>query len=83
MNSNSFYNVKLTDKDVYHILYLNKVKGLQPYEIEKQFPVSRATIRQIVNGKSRKDCYFAFIDYMEKHPKEEVITLFENNFAER
>lgn len=30
-----FNNVKLTDKDVYEILFLNKVKGLQPYEIEK------------------------------------------------
>ncbi|HFK1661932.1 hypothetical protein [Bacillus cereus] len=71
-----FNNVKLADKDVYHILFLNKVKGLQPYEIEKMYPVSRATIRQIVNGKSRKDCYYSFIDYIEKHTKEEIITLF-------
>ena len=65
----SFNNVKLTDKDIYYILYLNKVKGLQPYQIEKMFPVSKATIKNIVNGKSRKDCYYAFIDYMEKHPR--------------
>ena len=76
MNSIGFNNVKLTDRDVYHILFLSKVKGLQPYEIEKQFPVSRATIRQIVNGKSRKDCYFDFMEFMEKRPKE-VMTLFD------
>lgn len=71
----SFNNVKLTDKDVYNILYLNKVKGLQPYQLETMFPVNRATIRNIVNGRSRKDCYYAFIEYMENHPKE-VMTLF-------
>ncbi|UTV31695.1 hypothetical protein [Bacillus altitudinis] len=69
MNNGGFNNVILTDRQVYHILFLSKVKGLQPYQIEEQFPVSRATIRQIVNGKSRKDCYFAFIDYMEQHPR--------------
>lgn len=76
MISNGFNNVKLTDRQVYHILFLSKVKGLQPYQIEKMFPVSMATIRQIVNGKSRKDCYFAFTEYMEKHPKE-VMTIFD------
>ncbi|MDO6658676.1 hypothetical protein [Anaerobacillus sp. 1_MG-2023] len=66
MNGLGFNNVKLTDKDVYEILFLNKVKGLQPYEIERRFPVSRTTIKNIVNGKSRKDCYFAFKEYKEK-----------------
>ncbi|WP_369355384.1 hypothetical protein [Lysinibacillus capsici] len=73
--SNSMYNVKLTDKDVYKILYLNKVKKLLPYQIEKQFPVSKATIKNIVNGKSRRDCYYAFMDYMEREPKK-VLALF-------
>lgn len=67
--SNNMYNVKLTDKDVYKILYLNKVKKLLPYQIEKQFPVSKATIQNIVNGKSRKDCYYSFMDFMERHPR--------------
>jgi len=49
MNGIGFNNVKLTDRDVYEILFLNKVKGLQPHEIEKKFPVSRATIKNIVN----------------------------------
>lgn len=71
-----FNNVKLTDKDVYHILFLNKVKGLQPYQIEKMFPVTRPTIKSIVKGKSRKDCYYAFVEYSEKNPKK-VMTLFE------
>ncbi|BCC10844.1 hypothetical protein F3I01_24645 [Bacillus sp. SRB1LM] len=76
MNDIGFNNVKLTDKDVYEILFLNKVKGLQPYQLETMFPVTRSTIRNIVNGKSRKDCYYIFIDYMEKHPKK-VVGFFE------
>lgn len=66
----SIYNVKLTDKQVYHILFLNRVRGIQPYQIEGMYPVSRATIKNIVNGRSRKDCYYTFIDYQEKHPSE-------------
>lgn len=73
----SFNNVKLTDKDVYRILFLSMVKGFQPSEIEPQFSVSKGTIRNIVNGKSRKDCYFSFIDYLENNPKEKVVELFE------
>lgn len=69
------YNIKLTDKDVYEILYINKVKKLLPYQIVAAFPVSKTTIKNIINGKSRKDCYFAFADYMEKHPKK-VVKLF-------
>jgi transposase len=67
--NNAIYNVKLTDKEVYRILFLNKVKGMQPHQLEEMFPVSKGTIRNIVNGKSRKDCYHAFMYYMEKHPK--------------
>lgn len=71
-----FNNVKLTDKDVYKILYLNKVKGLLPYQIEEHFSVTRATIKGIVNGKSRRDCYEAFMEYKTKHPRK-VKLLFE------
>ncbi|OIU71201.1 hypothetical protein [Rossellomorea aquimaris] len=63
-----FNNVKLSDKEVYKILYLSKVKGLLPHQIEKHCTVSRATIKNIVNGRSRKDCYEAFMDYKAKHP---------------
>ncbi|MGG4549387.1 hypothetical protein ABER02_16620 [Rossellomorea marisflavi] len=66
----------MTDKEVYKILYLNKVKGYQPHQLETTFSVARSTIKNIVNGKSRKDCYFAFIEYMENHPKE-VMSLFD------
>lgn len=66
MLTNAF-NIKLTDKDVYKILYLNKIEGLLPYEIEPQFSVSRATIKNIVNGKSRKDCYALFMKYKDSH----------------
>lgn len=75
----SFNNVKLTDKDIYNILYLNKVKGYQPHQLETTFPVSRTTIKSIVNGKSRKDCYYAFVEYAEKHSIEEIMTLFETS----
>lgn len=71
-----FNNVLLTDKEVYKILYLSKIKGLLPYQIEKQFSVSRATIKNIVNGKSRRDCYDAFMEYKAKHPKK-IKMLFE------
>ena len=66
--NNNIYNVKLTDKQVYEILYMNKVKGMLPYQIQPMFPVSKGTIKQIVNGKSRKDCYAAFLEYQRKHP---------------
>ena len=72
---NNFYNVKLTDKEVYHILWLNKVHGLKPFEIVKQYNVSKLTISKIVNGKSRKDCYAAFMYYKQKHPRK-IKTLF-------
>jgi hypothetical protein len=75
MNCNGFNNVKLTDRQVYHILFLSKVKGLQPYQIKELFPVSKVTIKNIVNGKSRKDCYLAFLDYKNREP-EKVATLF-------
>ncbi|TKC18172.1 hypothetical protein FA727_01040 [Robertmurraya kyonggiensis] len=69
LNSSAF-NVKLTDRDVYKILYLNKVEGLQPNQIEKLFPVSKVTIRNIVQGKSRKDCYSLFMQYKDSHLNE-------------
>lgn len=50
----SFNNVKLTDKEVYQILFLNKVEGLLPYEIEEKFPVSRETIRKSLMVKVAK-----------------------------
>ncbi|MBD7962526.1 hypothetical protein [Fictibacillus norfolkensis] len=71
-----FNNVKLTDRDVYKILYYSKVKGLLPFQIEEHFTVSRATIKNIVNGKSRRDCYEAFMEYKAKHPRK-VKLLFE------
>ncbi len=66
----SYNNVKLTDRDVYKILYLNKVEGLQPFQLETKFPVTRTTIKNIVNGKSRKDCYIVFMEYKDSHRNE-------------
>lgn len=65
---NNIYNTKLTDKDVYYMLYLNKVEGKLPYQLEELFPVSRATIKNIVNGKSRKDCYYTFMTLKTRQP---------------
>lgn len=76
MSEIGFNNVRLTDRDVYKILYLSIIKGLLPSEIEPQFPVSKGTIRNIVKGKSRKECYFAFTEYIENNPREKVMTLF-------
>jgi transposase len=75
--NNNIYNVKLTDKEVYRILYLSKVKGLLPYQLEERFPVSKATIKSIINGKSRKDCYEDFMEYRENHPRK-ITELFED-----
>ena len=76
MTNLGFNNVKLTDKEVYHILFLNRVKGMKPSQIEKMFSVSKATIKNILTGKSRKDCYFAYLEYEKKHPKK-IKTLFD------
>lgn len=63
---NNIYNVKLTDNDVYKILYLNKVKGVLPYQLEAMYPVTKRTIKNIVNGKSRRDCYEIFMKQYNK-----------------
>jgi hypothetical protein len=46
-----------------------------PHQLEELFPVSKATIKSIVNGKSRIDCFEAFMNYKEKYPKK-VVNLF-------
>ncbi|MEA1853032.1 hypothetical protein U9M49_08010 [Cytobacillus sp. OWB-43] len=56
---------------------MNKVQGMLPYQLQEIFPVSKATIKKIINGKSRKDCFAAFVDFMEKHPRK-VRTLFDD-----
>lgn len=63
MTNLGFNNVKLTDKEVYHILFLYREKGMKPSQLEKMFSVSKATIKNIVTGKSRKDCYFSYLYY--------------------
>lgn len=66
----SYNNVKLSDQDVYKILYLSTVEGLQPHQLEKLFPVSKITIRNIVNGKARKECFLLFHEYKDSHLNE-------------
>lgn len=68
MITNAF-NVKLTDRDVYKILYLNHVKEV-PSSARNNVSCHEKTISKIVNGKSRKDCYAVFIKYKDTHKNE-------------
>ncbi|XIH46530.1 hypothetical protein C1N65_25995 (plasmid) [Priestia aryabhattai] len=74
----SYNNVKLSDREVYKILYLNKVEGLHPHQLETIFPVTKASIKSIVNGRSRRECHTLFMKYKDSHRKE-FIRLFEAN----
>lgn len=59
---------KLTDEDIYFLLYLNKIKGLPLHQLEEQFSLSRNSVERIVEGKSRKKCYQGYMA-IEKHLK--------------
>lgn len=66
----SAFNVKLTDQEVYVILYLNRIRGLPTYQLATMFPVTENTIKKIVKGKTRKDCYAMFMKYKDSYPEE-------------
>ena len=59
---------KLTDEDIYFILYLKKIKGLSLQQLEEIFSLSRDSVERIVNGRSRKNCYSGYIA-VEKYLK--------------
>ncbi|EIM05089.1 hypothetical protein A1A1_18032 [Planococcus antarcticus DSM 14505] len=61
--------LKLTDEDVYFLLYLNKIKGLPFHQLEEQFSLSRDSVEKIMDGRSRKKCYLGYMA-IEKHLKE-------------
>jgi hypothetical protein len=56
----------LADEDVYLLLYLSRVKGVHPAQLEKQFSLSRESMGKILVGQARKKCYANFIA-VEKH----------------
>lgn len=60
---------KLTDEDIYHILYLNKIESTPPQQLEKQFSINKDSLEKILGGRIRKTCYEGFIA-VEKHLRE-------------
>lgn len=60
---------KLTDEDIYQILYLNKIEGVPSHQLKKQFSLSRGSLKKILDGKIRKTCYEGF-RAVEKHLRE-------------
>ena len=53
--------VKLTDEDVYLLLYLKKVKGLPMHQLEEQFCLSKDSLEKIIDGRFRTKCYLGFM----------------------
>lgn len=72
------YVAKLTDQQVYQILYLYHEKNVSPCYLAPAFNVIKSTIRNIVNGKSRQDCHEVFLKYRYKMKDqfEELVTSF-------
>lgn len=61
--------IKLTDGDIYFILYLKRIKELPLHQLEKQFSLCRDSVEKIVNGKSRTKCYLGY-KAIERYLKE-------------
>lgn len=59
---------KLTDEEVYFLLYLNKIKGVSFHQLEEQFSLSRDSVEKIIEGRSRIKCYLGYMK-IEKHLK--------------
>ena len=60
--------IKLTDEDVYFLLYLKKIKGLPLHQLEEQFSLSRDSVERLADGRSRTKCYLGYMA-VEKHLK--------------
>lgn len=60
--------IKLTDEDVYFLLYLKKIKGLPVHKLEEQFSLSRDSVEKLSDGRSRPKCYLGYMA-IEKHLK--------------
>lgn len=74
------YVAKLTDQQVYQILYLYHEKKVIPCNLAQTFNVTKTTIRNIVNGKSRQDCHEVFLKfrYKMKDQFEELVIAYKN-----
>ncbi|WDV07137.1 hypothetical protein [Lysinibacillus irui] len=74
------YVAKLTDQQVYQILYLYHEKNVLPCYLAPTFNVAKSTIRNIVNGKSRQDCHEVFLKYRYKMKGqfEELVTSYKD-----
>lgn len=57
---------KLSDEDIYLILYLSKIEGIPSHLLENEFSLSPVSLQEILNGKVRKTCYERFTA-VEKH----------------
>lgn len=58
--------LKLTDEDVYYILYLKNIKRLPSHQLEEQFSLSRDSLEKIIDGRFRSKCYLGYMA-IEKH----------------
>lgn len=74
------YVAKLIDQQVYQILYLYYEKKVIPSNLAPTFNVTKATIKNIVNGKSRQDCHEVFLKYRYKMKDqfEELVTAYKD-----
>lgn len=74
------YGVKLSDQQVYQILYLYHEKKVMPSNLAPTFKVTKSTIKNIVKGKSRQDCFEVFFKhkYKMKDQFEKLITPYKN-----
>ncbi len=74
------YVSKLTDQQVYQILYLYHEKNVMPSNLAPTFNVTKATIRNIVKGKSRQDCHEVFLKFKNKMKNqfEELVAVYKD-----
>lgn len=61
------YGTKLSHNDVYVILELYFRFNWTQNNLAKEFNVTKETIRKIVNGKSRKDCFYLYKYQRDTH----------------
>lgn len=52
---------KLTDAEIYFILYLKRVEALSLHQLEEQFSLCRDSVEKIVQGRTRKKCYAGYM----------------------
>lgn len=58
--------VKFREEDIYHILYLAKVKSYSVDELSRRFCISVESLNGLIAGQVRRDCYEKF-NQIEKY----------------